>query len=159
MKLVPIGKIRTSFRSKKVTPIQTTQSRETGRAEVFKKYQKGLDDLDGFSHIILIYWFHRSKGYSLKVTPFLDTVRRGLFSTRYPGRPNQIGISIVELLKRKGNILYVRGIDVLDNTPLLDIKPYLPQLNPQGKIKVGWLTGKIQKMKSKKGRKASHQSS
>lgn len=150
MKIIPIGKIRTPFKSKKDTPIQPSQSKALGRVEVFKKYQKGLDDLDGFSHIILIYWFHKSEGHFLQVKPFLDATMRGLFSTRYPGRPNQIGISIVELIRKKKNFLYVRGIDVIDNTPLLDIKPYVPQLNPRGKIRIGWLKGKIQKKKSKK---------
>ncbi len=150
MKLTSIGKIRTPFKSKRETPIQFTQSMAVGKVILHRKYIKALDDLDGFSHIILIYWFHKAKGYALKVKPFLDTEKRGLFSTRYPGRPNHIGFSIVELLKREENILHVSGIDVLDNTPLLDIKPYIPQLNPHGKIKVGWLKGKIQKPKSMK---------
>lgn len=150
MKVIPIGKIITSFQSKKGTPIQPTQSGAPGRVEVYKKYQKALDDLEGFSHVILIYWFHKSEGYSLKVKPFLDTEKRGLFSTRYPGRPNQIGLSIVELVRRKDNILYVKGIDILDNTPLLDIKPYIPHIHPKRRIRIGWLTGKIEKMKSKR---------
>jgi tRNA-Thr(GGU) m(6)t(6)A37 methyltransferase TsaA len=113
-----------------------------GSVEIFREYQEGLKDIQGFSHIILIYYFHKSRGYRLKVTPYLDKKQRGLFATRYPMRPNQIGLSIVRLLKRKGNILFVRGIDVLDNTPLLDIKPFVPDFIPKGKIKIGWLKGK-----------------
>jgi len=108
-----------------------------------KKYQQGLEGIEGFSHIILIYKFHKSKGYSLKVKPFLDEKQRGLFATRYPRRPNQIGLTTVKLLKRKGNTLFVKGIDVINNSPLLDIKPYIPDFGPKEKVKIGWLKGKI----------------
>jgi len=143
MKVKPIGVIRTPFKHKKDTPIQPYQSDKIGRVEVFKKYQDGLEDIEGFSYIILIYKFHKSKGYSLKVRPFLDEKQRGLFATRYPRRPNQIGLTTVRLLKRKGNTLFVKGIDVIDNSPLLDIKPYIPDFSPKEKVKIGWLKGKI----------------
>jgi tRNA-Thr(GGU) m(6)t(6)A37 methyltransferase TsaA len=125
------------------TPIQPSRSTATGKVEVFKEYQEGLEDIEGFSHIILIYWFHKSKGYSLKVKPFLDDTLRGVFATRAPSRPNQIGISVVRLLEREENVLYVKGIDVLDGTPLLDIKPHVPDFELGEKVKTGWLEGKI----------------
>jgi len=137
-----IGIIRTPFKSKRDTPIQPFRSKATGRIEVFKKYIDGLSDIEGFSHLILIYKFHKSRGYCLKVKPFLDDHLRGLFATRYPRRPNQIGLTIVELLKRQNNILFVKGIDVLDGTPLLDIKPYVPDFGPKETIRIGWLEGK-----------------
>ncbi|KPK69996.1 tRNA-Thr(GGU) m(6)t(6)A37 methyltransferase TsaA [candidate division WOR_3 bacterium SM23_60] len=144
MKGKPIGVIHTPFTGKKETPIQPVKSRSTGRVEVFKHYADGLRDITGFSHIILIYAFHKSRGYTLRVKPFLDERQRGLFATRYPRRPNQIGLTTVQLLRKKGNTLYVRGIDVIDGTPLLDIKPYVPDFSPKKKIRIGWLTGRIQ---------------
>lgn len=143
MKVKPIGIIHTPFKSIQETPIQPSRSKATSEVEVFKEYQEGLEDVGGFSHLILIYWFHRSKGYCLRVKPFLDTQLRGLFATRAPGRPNQIGLSVVKLLRREENILVVEGIDIIDGTPLLDIKPYVPDFEPGGKIKIGWLKGKI----------------
>jgi len=144
MKVIPIGIIHTPFKCKKDTPIQPFKSKAIGKVEVFKKYQEALSDIEGFSHLILIYKFHKSKGYSLKVKPFLDDEQRGLFATRYPRRPNQIGLTVVKLLERKGNTLFVKGIDVIDGSPLLDIKPYIPDFGPREKIKIGWLKGKIQ---------------
>lgn len=129
---------------KEETPIQPVKSRSTGRVEVFKQYADGLRDIEGFSHIILIYVFHKSRGYSLRVKPFLDERKRGLFATRYPRRPNQIGLTTVRLLKKRGTVLHVQGIDVIDGTPLLDIKPYVPDFSPKEKVRIGWLTGRIQ---------------
>ena len=143
MRIKPIGIIHSPFQSGEETPIQPSRSRATGQVEVFKEYQEGLEDIEGFSHIILIYWFHKSKGYSLKVKPFLDDTLRGVFATRAPSRPNQIGLSVVRLLERKENILYVKGIDVLDGTPLLDIKPHVPDFELGEMVKIGWLEGKI----------------
>lgn len=144
MKVKPIGIIHTPFTHKKETPIQPFKSKSTGRVEVFKQYADGLRDIEGFSHIILIYAFHKSRGYSLSVKPFMDKKQRGLFATRYPRRPNQIGLTFVRLVRKKGNVLYVRGIDVIDGTPLLDIKPYVPDFGPKEKIRIGWLKDKIQ---------------
>ncbi len=144
MRVKPIGIIQTPFKRKEDAPIQPSRSSARGEVEVFKEYEEGLEDIEGFSHIILIYQFHKSEGYSLKVKPYLDDKLRGLFATRAPKRPNQIGLSVVKLLMRKENILFIEGIDILDGTPLLDIKPYVPDLVPKGKIKIGWLKGKIQ---------------
>lgn len=143
MEVVPIGIIHTPFNCKKDTPIQPFKSNAVGRIEVFKEYTEGLDDTERFSHLILIYRFHKSEGYRLKVKPFLDDRLRGLFATRYPRRPNQIGLTVVQLLKRRRNILFVKGIDVINGTPLLDIKPYVPDFGPKGKINIGWLEGRI----------------
>jgi tRNA-Thr(GGU) m(6)t(6)A37 methyltransferase TsaA len=139
----PVGIIHSPFKSRAETPIQPFRSRATGQVEVFKEYREGLEDLEGFSHIILIYWFHKSKGYSLKVKPFLDDTLRGVFATRAPSRPNQIGLSVVRLLERKENILFVKGIDVLDETPLIDIKPHVPDFESGEMLRIGWLEGKI----------------
>lgn len=136
--LKPIGVIRTPFKSKRETPIQPTRSNAIGKVELEPEYSAGLTDLEGFSHIYLIYYFHRSSGYELLVKPFLDDRQRGLFATRYPARPNSIGISIVRLLAREENILTVGDIDVLDETPLLDIKPYVPDFDKREKVSTGW---------------------
>ena len=143
MEIAPIGRIHTPFQNKSGTPIQPFRSGAVGRVEVFEQYAEGLSDTEGFSHLILLYVFHRSAGYQLMVKPFLDDQSRGLFATRYPARPNQIGLSIVKLLRLEGNILVTEGIDVLDGTPLLDIKPYVSDFAPAGPIRIGWLKGKI----------------
>ena len=100
----PIGIIHAPFKSKKDAPTQNYKSKAIGRVEVYKKYEKGLKDIEGFSHLILIYRFHKSRGFKLLVKPFLDNELRGLFATRYPRRPNQIGITVVRLLRRQKNI-------------------------------------------------------
>jgi tRNA-Thr(GGU) m(6)t(6)A37 methyltransferase TsaA len=143
MRVEPIGIIHTPFKQKEDVPIQPCRSSAHGEVEVFKKYEEGLKDIEGFSHIILIYYFHKSEGYSLKVKPFLDNKLRGLFATRAPRRPNQIGLSVVKLLDRKGNILFIEGIDVLEGTPLLDIKPHVPGFYPEEDVSIGWLKGKL----------------
>lgn len=153
MKVRPIGVIHTPFIHKKDTPIQPARSRACGSVEVFKEYEEGLRDIEGFSHILLIYRFHRSRGYRLLVTPFLDKKKRGLFATRAPRRPNQIGVSVVQLLRRKRNVLYVRGIDVLDKTPLLDIKPHVPDFEQEGRKKIGWLRGRTKKRVQRSGKR------
>ncbi len=143
MRIVPIGVIRTPFTDKSKVPIQPFKSRAIGRIMVYKRYGQGLQDIEGFSHLILIFRFHRSRGYKLLVKPFLDIKLHGLFSTRAPRRPNQIGMSVVKLLRRRSNILTVKGIDVLDKTPLIDIKPYVPEFSATTRIKIGWLRGKV----------------
>lgn len=134
----PIGVIHSPFREKRQTPIQASRSRARGEVVLDPKYLDGLQDLEGFSHIFLLYAFNYSSGYRLRVKPFLDDKERGLFATRYPCRPNPIGISIVRLLSREENILLVEGVDVMDKTPLLDIKPYVPDFDVRGKVQVGW---------------------
>lgn len=138
-----IGQIRSPFTRRDQTPIQPHRSQAAGRVEVLPEYEAGLQDLDGFSHIILLYVFHRADpGHDLTVTPFLDDEPKGLFATRYPRRPNPIGLSVVRLARREGRVLHVDGIDVLDGTPLLDIKPYAPPFDAHPDAEWGWLAGR-----------------
>ena len=145
----PIGIIYTPFKKPKGTPIQPTAAKGVnGKVEVFPEYAEGLKDLDGFSHIILIYHFHLSKKFSLKVKPFMDDQMRGVFATRAPSRPNPIGISVVRLIKIEGNILHIQDVDIVDGTPLLDIKPYVPEFDVRVVDRVGWLEGNLDKLHS-----------
>lgn len=136
----PIGIIRTPFAEPEGIPIQPPGgSGICGRVEVFGEYQEGLKDLDGFSHIILIYHFHRSNGFNLQVVPFMDSEQRGVFATRAPKRPNPIGISVVRLDKVENGVLFIRNVDILDGSPLLDIKPYVPEFDHPEEVRAGWL--------------------
>jgi tRNA (adenine37-N6)-methyltransferase len=134
----PIGVIHSPFTDKAMTPIQPSRSQASGRVEVYPEYAEGLQGLEGFSHLILIYVFHQSSGFTLKVQPFLDNQLHGLFATRHPCRPNPLGLSIVRLLARRENILEIDGVDMLDGTPLLDIKPYVTDFDDRTDVKTGW---------------------
>lgn len=140
-----IGYIRTPFIEKKGTPIQSCYSKAEGYIEIFPEYVKALDDLEEFSHLQLIYHFHQTKDVKLKIIPFLDEKERGIFATRAPLRPNPIGISIVELISinQSENVINIRGVDMLDSTPLLDIKPYVP-LFDQREARTGWISRSLQ---------------
>ena len=136
----PIGVIHTPFAEPAGMPIQPAGAAGVrGTVEVFEEFRAGLADLDGFSHLILLYHFHRSAGFDLKATPFLDAQPRGLFATRAPRRPNPIGLSVVALEKVDGNVLHVQNVDMLDGTPLLDIKPYVPQFDAAQDVRTGWI--------------------
>ncbi|MFC2135529.1 tRNA (N6-threonylcarbamoyladenosine(37)-N6)-methyltransferase TrmO [Bacteroidota bacterium] len=136
----PIGIIHSPFMSVEGIPIQPSYADGIqGKVVLDKEYVEGLSDLDGFSHIILIYHFHASQGYSLKVIPFLDNSPRGLFSTRAPKRPNGIGLSVVKLIDINENILEIENIDVINGTPLLDIKPWVSRFNNIKNERNGWL--------------------
>lgn len=138
--LTPIGTIHTPHTDLANMPIQPTSAKGVqGWIELDPSYTEGLKDLEGFSHIILLYHFHQSQGYKLTVTPYLDKTQRGLFATRAPKRPNPIGLSIVKLNSIEGNRLNIENIDVLDGTPLLDIKPYVPVFDDQKDVRFGWL--------------------
>jgi len=129
-------------------PIQPSGAVGTkGTVEIKPEYKEGLDDVDGFSHVILLYHFHLSQDFSLKVNPFLDDSHHGVFSTRAPRRPNPIGLSIVKLIRVENNILHIENIDIIDNTPLLDIKPYVPAFDIHEVEKIGWLTNVMTKSK------------
>lgn len=142
--ILPIGTIHTPYNQSVDVPIQSTLSDGVeGTIEIFTPYVDGLKDLDGFSHILLLFYFHRSEGYKLQVTPFLDDRLHGVFSTRAPRRPNMIGLSVVELVSLKDNILKIRNVDMIDGTPLIDIKPYVPVFDKIQDPGIGWLTGKI----------------
>ncbi len=136
----PIGVIRSPFKSVEGMPIQPAGAAGAkGEVEVLSKYQPGLKDLGGFSHIVLLYHLHKSEQFDLQVIPFLDTERRGLFATRAPRRPNPIGLSVVRLLRIEGNLLQIENVDILDGTPLLDIKPHVPAFDEPTDIRTGWL--------------------
>lgn len=136
----PIGLIHTPFKNRKGMPIQPAGAKGVrGVVEIFPEYQSGLKDVEGFSHLILIYHFHKSEGFELSVMPFMDTVARGVFATRAPKRPNSIGLSTVRLVKVDPGALHVESIDVLDGTPLLDVKPYVPRFDDQCSVRIGWL--------------------
>jgi tRNA-Thr(GGU) m(6)t(6)A37 methyltransferase TsaA len=142
----PIGIVHSPFKEPKNVPIQASASHEAGSIEIYPEYSEGLRDLEGFTHIILVYHFHLTKAAPLLVKPFLDDQEHGVFATRSPSRPNPIGISIVQLCSVEGNILHVQGVDILDGTPLLDIKPYVPQFDHRNASKIGWFQEKIQKL-------------
>jgi tRNA-Thr(GGU) m(6)t(6)A37 methyltransferase TsaA len=134
-----IGMIHSAFKDRKSTPIQGVFSDAEGTVEIFPEYAEGLSDLEGFSHIFLIYHFHEAGPPRLRVHPFLDRQERGIFATRHHDRPNAIGISIVELVSVNKSFLRVRGVDILDGTPLLDIKPYVRQFDIRGTVRCGWI--------------------
>lgn len=135
----PIGIVRSSHTVPEQTPAQSVYAKGClGRAELMPEYVEGLNDLGGFSHILLIYHFHRACPVQMTVTPFLQDKEHGVFSTRVPNRPNPIGLSIVELKKRDGAILYLDSVDVLDGTPLLDIKPYVRRFDRMEETRCGW---------------------
>jgi len=147
----PIGIINSPFKGPKGTPIQPTGAKDVeGTVTVFPEYLEGLKDLDGFSHIILLYCFHLSKEFSLKVKPFLDDKLHGVFSTRASARPNPIGLSIVQLNKIENEKLFIQGVDIIDGTPLLDIKPYVQDFDHREKTTKGWLDKNIKNLKSAK---------
>lgn len=136
----PIGVIRTPFRKPAGTPIQASRAKGArGKVIIQEPFRGGLQDLDGFERVWLVYWFHKAPPARLLVTPFLDTHRRGVFATRAPARPCPIGMSAVRLLRVRGGVLYVEDVDILDGTPLLDIKPYVPELDCYPASKAGWL--------------------
>jgi len=143
----PIGIIHSPFKEPSGTPIQPAGARDIeGTVEIASEYVEGLKDIEGFSHIILMYHFHLSRGYLLKVKPYMDEKSRGVFATRAPSRPNPIGISIVRLVKVDGNVLYIKDVDIVDGTPLLDIKPYVPEFDTRKAEKIGWLEKNVNKL-------------
>jgi len=137
-----IGTIRSPYHSKQGMPIQGVFEPEgEGVVEVFEPYVPGLQDLEGFSHLILIYVFHLSEGYELLCRPYMEEKLHGVFSTRAPRRPNPVGFSVVKLLRREGSILHISQVDVINGTPLLDIKPYVPRFDERPSAQVGWMEG------------------
>jgi tRNA (adenine37-N6)-methyltransferase len=144
----PIGIIYSPYKSKEAAPIQGNYFPEgQGQVEVFQEYEEGLKDIETFSHIILLYQFDRAGEIKLARQTFLDDEPHGVFASRHPCRPNGIGITVVKLLRRSGNILEVSGIDVLDQTPLIDIKPYIPRFDCFPEANEGWVASKKQRSK------------
>jgi tRNA-Thr(GGU) m(6)t(6)A37 methyltransferase TsaA len=151
IKYQPIGVIHSPFKEAKGTPIQPSGAKGiNGTVEVFPQYAKGLKDIDGFSHLILIYHFHLSQGASLEAKPYMDNETRGVFAMRSPNRPNPIGISVVRLIKIEKNILHIQDVDIVDGTPLLDIKPYVPEFDIREVERIGWLEKKVHKLSTSK---------
>ena len=141
--LRPIGRLETPFNDIADMPIQPSVLADTrGKAVLDEKFMPGLKDLDGFSHIILLFLLHKISGYQLEVVPFMDTLPHGIFATRSPKRPNRIGMSIVRVESVEGNILHFKGVDMLNGSPLLDIKPYYSYFDQQTQVRNGWLEGK-----------------
>jgi len=148
-KLKPIGIVHSPFKKKE--DIDSKKYADSGgfdsvqgELELFKKFEDGLKDIEGFSHLVVLFAFHKSEGYRLHTKPFLDDTLRGVFSTRSPNRPNPLGLTVVKVIKRKGNSLKVSGIDMIEGTPILDIKPYTSR-DQKSSIKLGWLEQKIKK--------------
>lgn len=138
--LCPIGVIHTPFTDIKNMPIQPLAAASTeGKIELLPEYVAGLKDIEGFSHITLIYHFHKIQGFELQVVPFMDNEEHGIFATKSPKRPNALGISTVKLLRIEGHVIYVEQVDMLDGTPLLDIKPFFPRYDNRQTDKIGWL--------------------
>ena len=147
----PIGIIHTPYKTREGMPIQPAGAKGIkGTVEIFSEFQEGLKDIEGFSYIFLLFHFHQVSGSKLTVIPFLDTQPRGVFATRAPTRPNPIGISIVRLKHREGNILHIENVDILDGTPLLDIKPYVAKFDRYPAERSGWLENAKEKVSEKK---------
>jgi len=143
IKFKPIGIVHSPFRKKEdIDPSLYSNSlgfeRVQGELEIFKEYEEGLKDIEGFSHLIVIFFFHKSEGFRLGTIPFGDDQLRGVFTTRSPHRPNPIGLSTVKIIERHGNIIKVAGIDMFEGTPILDLKPYTPR-DQKSPLKLGWL--------------------
>jgi tRNA-Thr(GGU) m(6)t(6)A37 methyltransferase TsaA len=144
----PIGLISTPFTTPAGTPIQPRAAEGVaGSIKIFPEFSQGLQDLEGFSHIFLLYHFHLVQSFSLLVKPFLDDKQRGLFATRAPARPNPIGLSIVRLERIEADTLHVLDVDMLDGTPLLDIKPFVPEFDVRDQARIGWLASNLNKLK------------
>lgn len=152
--LRPIGVVQTPYQDIQNMPIQPKGAAGArGKLVVHPEYMEGLVDLDGFSHIYLIYLFHQVREMQLTVTPFLDKASHGVFATRAPKRPNPIGLSVVRLIKMTDNVLELENVDMLDGTPILDIKPYVPAFDEQEDVRVGWLEKNGDKVRTKRSDK------
>ena len=135
----PIGWVRSPHTDPIATPIQPLYAKDcVGRVELQPEFAEGLTDIEGFSHIYLIYHLHRAPAVQLRVKPFMQDIEHGIFATRAPCRPNPIGMSLVRLLRSEGNILHIEGVDILDGTPVIDIKPYAPRYDAVENPRGGW---------------------
>lgn len=141
----PIGKVHAPYKQTNGTPIQPSNQCKSGKIEVYPEFAEGLYDLHDFSHIFLLYHFNRIQNTHLMVTPFMDESSHGIFATRSPARPNKIGLSVLEIEEIKDNFIYVKHIDILNDTPVLDIKPYIPDFDAVDTKKIGWLIPNVHK--------------
>ncbi len=142
LELRPIGIVHSPYKNRTKAPYQGHRRERISLIEVLEEFEEGLQDIEGFSHIVVIYWFHKCRGYHLLVKTPWDDIPHGLFSTRSPHRPCPLGLTVVKLGARSKNILKVKGLDAIDGTPLLDIKPYVPAVDRRPTAKSGWLKGK-----------------
>jgi tRNA-Thr(GGU) m(6)t(6)A37 methyltransferase TsaA len=150
-----IGVIHSPYKRASETPIQPTYAHGIrGTAEVFPEYAEGLRDLDGFSHIYLLYHFHQAGPARLVVKPFLDDVPRGVFATRAAVRPNPIGFSLVRLLEIEDTVLHIQDVDALDGTPLLDIKPFITRFDLRQDVRCGWQEDVDEESARERGRRS-----
>jgi len=148
----PIGVVHSQYRQAKDTPVQPLFAQGSpGRIEVFAPYAEGLSDIEGFSHLHLLYWLHKAGPAALRVVPFLDDKPHGIFATRSPNRPNPIGLSIVRLRERRGALLFIEDVDILDGTPLLDIKPYFVRCDAREGARSGWTDTIDEEVQSRRG--------
>jgi len=151
IKYKPIGVIHSPFKEPKGTPIQPAGAKGTnGTVEIFPEYAEGLKDIEGFSHIILLYHFHLSKGSTLIAKPYMDNEMHGVFAMRGPSRLNPIGMSVVCLVKVEGNMLHIQDVDIVDGAPLLDVKPYIPEFDIREVERIGWLEKNVHKLSASK---------
>jgi tRNA-Thr(GGU) m(6)t(6)A37 methyltransferase TsaA len=148
-RFAPIGIIHSPF--KRIEDIDVRKFADSrgfddveGEIEIFREFETGLEDIEGFSHLFVICVFHKSEGYELRTKPFLDDQLRGVFSTRSPRRPKPLGLTVLKILERTGRVLKVSGVDMIDGTPILDIKPYTTR-DKKSSIKLGWLEGRMRK--------------
>ncbi|MBT4285847.1 MAG: tRNA (N6-threonylcarbamoyladenosine(37)-N6)-methyltransferase TrmO [Deltaproteobacteria bacterium] len=147
----PIGTVHSPHKDLKNMPIQPKGAKGIeGHVLINESFVEGLSDLDGFSHVYLIYHFHAATRVEMKVIPFMDKVERGIFSTRSTLRPNHIGLSIMELLEVEGNKVLLKGMDILDGTPVLDIKPYIANFDKVEKSQSGWMQASPEDVKNKR---------
>jgi formylmethanofuran dehydrogenase subunit E len=149
MEFKPIGIIHSPYKTRAQAPHQGCTSEDISEIELYDEYEEGATDLEGFSHLLVLYVFHQSEGYSLMVRTPHDEVPHGVFATRAPYRPNPIGVCVVRLLSRDGKFLKVKGLDAIDGTPLLDIKPHIPDVDQSQQVKLGWLEGKLELRKQR----------
>ncbi len=143
---MPIGVVHSPFKTVENMPVQPSAARDVeAEIEIFEQYKEGLSDIDGFSHIYVVFYLNRVRETRLRVIPFLDTVERGIFATRSPARPNPVGLSLVELVSVNENFLRIRGIDMLDGSPVIDIKPFVPDFEKHDNVRKGWFEGNTHK--------------
>jgi tRNA-Thr(GGU) m(6)t(6)A37 methyltransferase TsaA len=151
IKYKPIGVVHSPFKEPKGTPIQPAGAKGiNGTVEIFPAYAEGLKDIEGFSHIILLYHFHLSRESTLIAKPYMDDETHGVFAMRGPSRPNPIGISVVCLIRVEGNMLHIQDVDIVDGTPLLDVKPYIPEFDIREVQRIGWLERNVHKLSTSK---------
>jgi tRNA-Thr(GGU) m(6)t(6)A37 methyltransferase TsaA len=149
VRYTPIGIVRSPFTTLAGMPIQTVAARGVeATIEIEPAYAQGLKDLDGFSYLLILAHLHLMQGYHLEVTPFMDTQSHGVFATRSPRRPNPIGLSIVRLVRVDGRMLHIEEVDLVDGTPVLDIKPYVPTLDDRPAERTGWFANNVHKVYS-----------